>query len=135
MPTGAPDGVLMIQVAVTVKNVPVVPSTNVEVAAGGVGRYSGGDTTYQTVVSWTVATDKVGELKEIVLLTNDYSKTYFKITVGSVTFATDWMMQASMPLIFEDLKLAAAQVVKVEAKSSDATSLIVDAVIVGKEIG
>jgi hypothetical protein len=82
-----------------------------------------------------VAAAKLGELKEITILSSSYSKTVLQVTVGSVVFATNWTVQAAMPLIFEDLKLAAGQIVKVEVKSSDGTSIIVDAVITAKEIG
>jgi hypothetical protein len=135
MSTGAPDGVLMVQVAVTVDLVPVVPRPAKEAAAGKVGRYTGTATTYQTVASWTVATGKVGELKEILCLSDDYDHTYLQITVGAVVYATNWIATSALPIIFEDLKLEAATVVKVEAKSTDGTSIIVDAAIVGKEIG
>jgi hypothetical protein len=131
----APDGSVWVQNVDVVVNVPTPSQPATERAAGGVGRYSGTSTSYQEVVSWTVAADKVGELKEITVLTTDYTKTAFKITVGDVTFATDWTVQAAMPLIFEDLKLAAGKVVKVECKSTDGTSITVDAVIVAKEIG
>jgi hypothetical protein len=131
----APDGSVWVQNVDVVVNVPTPSGPATEVAAGGAGRYSGTATTYQTVVSWTVAADKLGELKEITILSSSYSKTVLQVTVGSVVFATNWTVQAAMPLIFEDLKLAAGEVVKVEVKSSDGTSIIVDAVITAKEIG
>lgn len=135
MAHGAPDWVRMVQIAVTVDLVPVVPKETEQRAAGGAGRLTTTSSSYQTVASWTVATGKVGELKEILILSDNYAKTLFQVTVGSVTWATDWVKLSSMPIIFEDLKLAAATIVKVEAKSSDATSVTVDAIIVGKEIG
>jgi hypothetical protein len=132
---GTPDWVRMVQVAVTVDNVPVVPEPATERAAGDTGKYSGSATTYQEVASWTIATAKVGELKEILILSDDYDHTEIKITVGAVTWCTDWAPQGAMPIIFEDLKLAAASVVKVETKSDDGTAIEVDAIIVAKEIG
>jgi len=104
-------------------------------AAGGVGKYSGTDTTYQSVVSWTVASGWEGELKEILILADDYAHTLIQITVGAVTWCTDWNPQGAMPIVFEDLRLAAGQVVSVEAKSDDGTAIVVDAIIVAKEIG
>ncbi len=109
----------------------MVPVT--EVAAGNVGRYSGSATTYQTVASWTVTTGKTGVLKEIILLSDDYDHTVFQITVGSITFSTAWTVQGAIPLIFDDLRLAAGSIVKVEAKSDDGTAIVVDAVITAKE--
>uniref|UniRef100_A0A6M3M3U4 Uncharacterized protein n=1 Tax=viral metagenome TaxID=1070528 RepID=A0A6M3M3U4_9ZZZZ len=135
MAHGTPDWVRMVQVAVTVNNVPVVSEPATECAAGGAGNYSGSSTSYQTVKTWTVAAGKVGELKEILIISDDYAHTVCKVTVGSVVWAIDWSPTAAMPIVFEDLKLAAATVVKVEAKSDDGTAIDVDAIIVGKEIG
>ena len=130
-----PDWVRMVQVAVTVNNTPIVPEPATERAAGSAGNYSGTSQTYQTVTSWTVATDKVGDLKEILILSSDYDHTLIEIVVGSITWCTNWSPQSSMPIIFEDLKLAAAAVVTISAKSSDGTTIDVDAIIVSKEIG
>lgn len=130
-----PDYVRAVQIAVTVENIPVVPVPATEVAAGGAGNYSGTDTDYQEVVSWTISTGKVGELKEILIISDDYAHTLAKVTIGATTWATDWSPTSSMPIIFEDLKLAAASVITVEVKSSDGTAIDVDAIIVGKEIG
>ena len=130
-----PDWTTAVQVTVTVNNVPIVPAETTEVAAGDVGRHNGTDQTYQEVAKWTISTDKIGELKEIVLLSDNYEKTYWKVTIGSVTFAEDWIVMAAIPLVFADLKLAAAAVVKVEAKSTDGTEITVDVEICGKEIG
>ena len=131
----APDGTVWVQNVNVVVNLPTPSEPANENAAGGVGRYTGTATTYQTVVSWTVAADKIGELKEITILSSNYAKTNLQVTVGDIVFATNWVAQGAMPLIFEDLKLAAGKVVTVEAKSTDGTSIIVDAVITAKEIG
>jgi len=131
----APDGSVWVQNVDVVVNVPTPSGPATENAAGGPGRYSGTATTYQTVAIWTVTADKLGELKEITILSSNYAKTVVQVTIGSVVWATNWTVQAAMPLIFEDLKLAAGSVVKVEAKSSDGTSITVDAVITAKEIG
>jgi len=131
----APDWITDVQVNVVVENVPVPPEPTKERAAGGAGNYSGTDQTYQEVVSWTVATGKVGDLKEILIVTDDYDHTEIKVTVGSVEWCTDWSPTSAMPIIFEDLKLAEGTEVKVEAQSDDGTAIDVDAIIVAKEIG
>jgi hypothetical protein len=131
----APDGTLWVQQVDVVVDLPTPSQPANEQAAGGVGRYAGTDTDYHEVVSWTVTADKVGELKEITFLSDNYAKTTLKITVGSVIFAEDWIVQGTIPLIFEDLKLAAGQVIKVECKSTDGTSITVDSVIAAKELG
>jgi len=135
MALDAPDFVTRVQVAVTVENVPVVPEVGTEVAAGASGAYTGTDQTYQSVAKWTVSADKVGELKEILIISSNYALTLVKVSVAGVDEPDDWAPQAAMPLIYEDLKLAAAAEVEVQCKSSDGTSITVDALIVGKEIG
>jgi len=131
----APDWITDVQVNIVVENVPVPPEPAKERAAGGAGNYSGVHETYQEVVSWTVADGKVGDLKEILVITDDYDHTEVKITVGSVTWCTGWSPTSAMPIIFEDLKLAEGTEVKVEAQSDDGTAIDVDAIIVAKEIG
>lgn len=107
-----------------------------ERAAGDTGSYTGvEEVDYQEVALWTVADGYVGELKEIIILSSDYAKTLVQITIGDITYCTDWTPQACIPLIFEDLRLAEGAIVKVETLSSDGTSITVDAVIVGKEVG
>lgn len=136
MPTGAPDGVLMIQVAVTVNNVAVAPQPATELAAGGVGRYSGNATSYQTVKSWTVTDDKVGELNEISLASTTLSHAVWRVTIGATTWLDDAVLDAILTIPFYDLKLLAAAVIKVEVKSDDVANTINASVsIVGKEIG
>jgi len=136
MPTNdAPDGTLLCLAVVTVNLEHVVPDELSEVAAGGIGRYSGVHETYQDVEVWTVTALKIGELKEILLISNDFPHTEFKVTIGTVTFCEDTIVRNIIPLVFGDLKLAAASVVKVEARSTDGTAIVVDAVITGKEIG
>ena len=135
MASGNPDWVRQMVISVVVNNVPVSPSTAVERAAGATGRYSGTGQTYQSVATWTVATGKVGELKEILCLSSLYAKTHLKVTAGAIVYATDWIASGALPIIFEDLKLAAGTVIKVEAQSTDGTGIVVDGVIVGKEIG
>lgn len=135
MATGAPDWLRTVVISVVVENVPVVPVPANEAAAGGVGNYSGTDQTYQEVVSWTVTTDKVGELKEILIITDDYDHTEIKITIDGEVWCTDWSPTSAMPIIFEDLRLAAGVEVLVEAQSDDGTAIDVDAIIVSKEIG
>ncbi len=127
MAQGAPDWIRRIEVMITAGQ----PAK--ERAAGDAGSYTGTDTTYQTVASWTVATGYVGELKEILVLSSSYAKTQVKITIGDITWCTDWAPQSAMPIIFEDLRLEAAKIIKVEAKSSDTTSITVDAIITAKE--
>lgn len=129
MAHGAPDWTRQVQIVI----VEAQPAE--EDAAGDTGRYDGASQTYQEVASWTVAEDKVGELKEITLLADYPALVEWKVTIGEIVFAEDWIVQAAVPLIFEDLRLATEVEVKVEARSTDGSNIIVDAIITGKEIG
>ena len=129
MARGAPDWTTKIEVTINAGQ----PQS--EQAAGAAAVLTTTSTSYQDVASWTVAAGKVGELKEILVLSSNYAKTLCKVTVGAVVYATDWAPQSALPLIFEDLRLAAAMEVLVEGKSSDGTSVVIDAAIVGKEVG
>ncbi len=131
----APDGTLWVQQVSVVLEVPTPPAPAHEFDAGGAGNYSGVLQTYQEVVKWTVTAARVGELKEILIISDDYEHTVIQVTVGTSVWATDWSPTSSMPIIFEDLRLAAGTEVLVEAKSSDGTAIDVDAIIVGKETG
>jgi hypothetical protein len=136
MATGAPDGTLLIQVVVTVEGVAIIPGPTLGVGAGGVGRYSGNDTTPQTVLSWTVTADKVGELSEISLASTTLSHTVWRVTIGSVVWLDDAILDAILTMPWYDLKLAGGTVVKVEVHSDDVANTINASVsIVGKEIG
>lgn len=134
MPNTSPPWVTVVQVGVTVENVTIIPEPATEAPAGSAGNYTGDSTSYQTVATWTVSESAVGELKEIIVLTNNYDKTLVKIDIGDTTWCEDWAPQSVMPVIFEDLKIAAETVVTVSAKSSDGSALVVDAIIVGKEV-
>jgi len=132
----APDGTLWVQPINVVIDIPTPPEPANETAAGKTGRWTGTDTTaYHVVAHWLVSAGKVGELKEITVLSSKYANTDLKIQIGPIIFTTSWLTQGAMPLIFEDLKLVAGTDVKVCARSTDGTSITVDALIVGKEIG
>jgi len=132
---GAPDWTIWEIPVIPIDTEPVPQIPENEEAGGGVGRWSGTGAVYNTVVSWAIADGKIGELKEIVVITDDYAKTHFRIYVGAVTFATDWIMTAPIPLIFEDLRIEGPAQVIVQAKSTDGTLITADAAIVGKVIG
>lgn len=135
MARGAPDGVLLTQIAVTVENVPIVPEPATEAAAGALTSTTTTSQTYVAASEWEVSADKVGELKEILIISSNYAKTLVRIIIAGTTLKNNWAPQAAMPLIFEDLKLKAAACVTIQIRSSDGTSITVDVAIVGKEIG
>jgi len=130
-----PDHTRAVEVGVTVDTNVIFPLPAHEAAAGGAGVFSGGAVIYTTVVVWQVSVGMVGDLKEILIISDNYAKTMIRITIAGTVWCTNWTPTSSMPIIFEDLKLAAGSVVLIEARSSDGTAIEVDAIIVAKEIG
>lgn len=135
MAVDAPDWVTRVQVAVTVENIPVVPEVGTEVGVTEFGNFNAVTEEYTSTAKWTISENKVGELKEILIISDNYAKTLIQVEITGMTTVTDWSPQAAMPLIYEDLKLEAGAEVEVSIKSSDGTIIDVDALIVGKEIG
>jgi len=111
--------------------VPMLP----EYAVSEVDRYSGAATEYQTVVSWTVSSSRLGILKEVSMVSDNYDKTLFKLTIAGEVKFEDVEIQTTLSLPYPDLVLAPGQQVLLEAKSSDGTSITVDGSITGKEVG
>jgi len=130
-----PDGPQPTITVSVVAQAPVAPVPANEAAAGGIGHYAGTSEEYQAVKSWTVATGKVGELKEISFTGTVLAKTHWRVVIGSLTFVTDLLVGAPLTIPFFDLKLVATTVVTVYCKSTDGSSVNADASIVAKEIG
>ena len=135
MARDAPDGVLIIEIGITLGNDVVPPSSLTELSIASLSRYSGSATTYQTVVSWTVAAGKAGALTEVEMESDTYAKTLWQLTIAGVVKFTDKFIQGPLTLIFPDVNLAAGAVVLLEAKSSDGTAIVADGTITGKEVG
>ncbi len=135
MDRGAPDGVLMIQVAVTVENVPVVPLPANEVAVILPARLTTSSATYATVVTYTVPTDKTFVLSALEMASNDYTHSYFRVTIAGEVKFTDKQFQVSFNPTFAEVVLAPGSVILVEGKSDGVSAVVIDASIEGKLVG
>lgn len=131
----APDGTQWVQVISVVLETPTPPSPAHEYPAGDVDRYSGNALAYQELVKWTVTADRIGELKEVSLVTDDYANTTWKLVIGDTTVFEDIVIQAPLTIPFFDLRLAEAKEVILSCHSDGATNIVADGSIVGKEIG
>lgn len=133
MPIDAPDWTTWTQNVLVVgeDSVPSIPSTEIPIVKEG--RYSGADQIYQTLVSWTVAADRVGTLKEISWVMDSPDFAQFQLTIAGTVIFTDWSPQATVDLPLPDVKLLAGVVVLLEVRSTDGTSIEVDGLITGKE--
>lgn len=135
MARDAPDGVLIIEIGITLGQEVVPPSSLTEDALALLDRYSGSATTYQTVVSWTVPAGKAGVLSEVEMESDTYAKTLWQLTIAGEVEFTNKAIQGPLALIFPNVNLAAGAVVLLEAKSSDGTAIVADGTITGKEVG
>ena len=135
MPNSGHPWVQTTQIAVSVENVPITADPSKEKAWGGIGRYAGSSTSYQTVVTATVGTGKIVEQLEISVTGGVLAKTYWQIIIAGVTFTSARQIDAPLTLSFYDLHLAAAAIVVVKARSTDGTSINANASITGKEVG
>jgi len=99
-----------------------------------VDRYSGTDQTYKEVVKWRVEPRSQGHLKEVSMVSNNYSKTHFKLTIGGKIYFEDKIIQAPLTLPFPETRLREATEVKLECKSTDGTLITVDGSLTGKEV-
>ncbi|MBA7694452.1 hypothetical protein ES703_103062 [subsurface metagenome] len=131
----APDGTLWVQYVSVVLEAPTPPEPAHEYPAGAVKRYSGHAIGYQEVVKWTVTDKRVGELKEVSMITDNYAKTVWKLVVGATTVFNNVKIQGPLTMPFFDLRLAALAVVTLFCHSDDVTDIVADGSIVAKEIG
>jgi len=131
----APDGTLWTQIVDVVVDIPVPGAPAHEFPAGAVNRYSGNAAAYQELAKWTVTADRIGELKEVSMVTDDYDKTVWKLVIGDTTVFTDIEIQAPLTMLFFDLRLAEAKAVILSCHSDGVTNIVADGSIVGKEIG
>lgn len=101
-----------------------------------VGFYSGTDTTYKTVAVWKIGQIwelNHGRLHRIVLASDTYTKTHFRLTVLGKMLFKDLILVGALTLVFPDNELPRGEEIKVECKSSDGTAIAVTAAITGVE--
>lgn len=134
MAHGAPDGTLIIQVAVTVGDKGKVPLTSEQYPIDGYGKYTGSAATLQTLKSWTITTDRVGKLHGIELSCDNYAVAQFKITVAGVTVMDTNLLPESFTAEFPPLDIEAEAEVLIQVKSDGSTSIVAYCWIDGKEV-
>jgi hypothetical protein len=123
--------------AIQIVNVPdkpiiVQPSAGFPIAK--VNRYSGTDTEYQTVVEWTLPSDRKGLLDEVSMVSDSYTKTRFKLTIAGDVKFEGITLQAPLTLVWRNAEVEPTKTVLLEAKSSDGSSINVDGSVTGREI-
>lgn len=90
-------------------------------------------TTYATVATWTVGSNRSGNLREVSLDTDNFAKTNWQLTIGGVQQFTAQVFRSPLTLPFPENLLPAAAVVLLEAASTDGTSVTAKGSISGGE--
>ena len=88
---------------------------------------------YQEVVEWTVAAGKEGDLHEISVFSDDFSKTQLRLFIASVLQWADRVIGTSLSIPYRANRLPAGAQVLLEARSTDGTLVTVDGSISGAE--
>ena len=132
---GSPDWVRMVQVAVTVNNVPIIPDPAEEEGIDGYGSITTTLSSYQTVTSWTVAADKIGILIGVEAYCNDYTTAQWKLEVGGITIFEDITLPSALDKRFPEIHLDEGDTVVLSVKSDGSTSIDAYGDIDAKEVG
>ncbi|MFQ5880565.1 MAG: hypothetical protein ACE5IZ_10385 [Dehalococcoidia bacterium] len=131
-----PDGTLR-----TIKAEVVAAAVVNEIAANETaiskteGKVTNTDQTYQTLATWTVTAARNGILYGVEFYASAFSKAHFQLTVAGAQQWTDVELPVAFNPHFADLRLAAGDVVLLEGKSNDGTSVNMWGHIEGKEVG
>jgi hypothetical protein len=131
----APDFVLLIQIAITLGQNAVPPSSVTEKAVLELDRYYDNAATPQNVVSYTVPVGKSFVLSAIEIACDNYDVAEFGVIIGGYTMFSGKQLQTSLNAQFSNVNLKAGDPVTVVANSDGVTNITVDATIEGKEIG
>lgn len=135
MAKDAPDGVKLIATTVIVENEPIVETPTTEFPIASYGVVSTSSSSYQELVTWTVAAQRVGLLRAVEISCDNYDVAQFKLVVAGVTVFKDKKLPESFTKEFPDIRLAAASMVTLSVKSDGATTITAYADLNAKEVG
>lgn len=106
------------------------PPWTAGIPAANVGRRVTSDTVnYTTVVSVTVSAGQQGDLHEVSFFSDDFTETQFRLTIAGVQNFTDLVIGTSLSLPWRANRLAAGDVILLEARSVTGVSVTVDGAI------
>ena len=88
---------------------------------------------YLQVVEWTVAAGNEGDLHEVSMFSDDFSKTQFRLTIAGVQQWADVQVGTSLSIPYRANRLPAGAQVILEARSTDGTLVTLDGSISGAE--
>lgn len=135
MTKGAPDHILLTQVAITVDNVPIVPEEATESVIDTYKTYSGSSDEYQDLFNRRVPEKRKGILDEIELSCDDYDTAIFRIVVKEVVIVNGEKIPESWTKKYPGLQLKAGQQILVQVKSDGETPINAYCDVSYKEVG
>lgn len=100
-----------------------------------INHYTGTDKTWKTLLSWMIPQERTGDLHEIALLSDNDTKTRFRIVIAGRDQDIPLDRQTSTPLKFpwRGTVLPGGSYVIIEVRSTDGTSITVDGMLTGSE--
>ncbi len=98
-----------------------------------VNRYSGNDLDWVELVRWDIPAGYTGDLHEISLLSDNDSKTRYRVIIGNIDqeFPTDRQTNTPLVMPWRRTVLPGGSSVYVEVTTPDGTAIIVDGMITG----
>jgi len=98
-----------------------------------INRYSGTDQDWVELVRWDIPVGYTGDLHEISLLSNNDSKTRYRVVIGNIdqNIPTDRQTTTPLEMTWRRTVLPGGSSVYVEVVSPDGTAIVVDGMITG----
>ena len=96
-------------------------------------RYSGNDQDWVELIRWDIPEGYTGDLHEISLLSNNDSKTRYRVVIGNIdqNLPTDRQTNTPIDMTWRHTVLPGGTSVYVEVVSPDGTAIVVDGMITG----
>ena len=135
MPIDAPDFVQWQQPIEVVATLPTPPSPALETPFVQLARYEGASTDFQSIIIYQVGTGKQAILEEISMISDNFDKTLWALSIKGVTQFSNKLLQSSLTIVFPSVRMTAGDYLYLDARSSDGTTIKADAMLSGKEVG
>ena len=99
-------------------------------------RYSGTDTSWQVLVEWAIPQGLTGNLREIILQSDNDAKARYRVFIGDddQQIPTDRQTKTPQTWLFPENEVPAGTSVRIDVLSVDGSSIIVDATLTGAAV-
>lgn len=135
MPPDAPDGsVRIIRTEVIGSTVALEVAANEHAIAETEGKTTTTSQTMADIAKWTVTTARNGILYGVEMFGSPVDKAEFKLTVEGTELFTNLELPSALNLHFAEMRLEAGDVVELQGRSNDGTSVDLWGMVEGKEV-